>query len=104
MTEVAERGTGPAPSEPCYQIRAAGLRAEQLALEARAAQMARQELLGRPLVPWRIDGVEADQPREQLLRLGLWLGRAHPQLTPISATSSRVSLWWQATRVPEPPS
>ncbi len=52
-----------------HEVWAAGLGAEQLALEARLREVVGQVFLRRALVAGRVDGVEADQARQQLLRL-----------------------------------
>ena len=56
--------------QPGDEVGTSGLGREQLALEAGGGQVIGEEFLRRELVSRRVDGVEADQPRKQLLLLG----------------------------------
>src|SRR5437588_8246383 len=110
MAEVADpRPVGArSAAQPRDHVGALLLAAQELALEARLAQVPREIFLRRALVSGRVDGVEADQPTKQLLRLRAGLraprtrARHRADRTPVAATSSRVSGKWQAVRVPLP--
>ena len=72
VREVAEHRALRLAPQSRDEVRALGiLGAEQLALEPGVLEIALQPLLARALVAGRIDGVEADQPREDVSRLFL---------------------------------
>ncbi len=100
--------TGSAP-QPRHQVGSLGIGAEKLARKARVGEVLGEELLRGTLVAGRVDGVEADQLAQQVLRLDATLCallslHAHraDDRTPISATSSRVSGKWHAVSVSLP--
>src|SRR5919201_6033025 len=79
VTEQAQRRTLRLAPKPRQQAGAAGLGAEQLAIEARTGERGGEELGRSLLVPGRVDGVDPDQLAEELLggsaEGGLRLGR-----------------------------
>jgi hypothetical protein len=66
VREQAQGRAGLLAVEPGDQVRALVRAAEQLALEAGRAHVGGQVLLRGALVAGRVDGVEADQPAQQL--------------------------------------
>ena len=64
--EVAEHRAVGLAAQPRDQVRALVLDAVELALEARLGQVVAQVLLAFPLLPRRVDGVEADQVAEDV--------------------------------------
>jgi hypothetical protein len=76
--DVAEQGQGRAFARAAQardEVRALGLGREQLALESGLGEELAELLLERALVPRRVDGVDADQPLQQLRRVGSQLRR-----------------------------
>ena len=77
VAEVAQgraRGRRAVRAQPRQQVRPRGLGAEQLALEARLAQVRGEVFARGELVAGRVDGIDADQLAQQLLRLCRRLG------------------------------
>jgi hypothetical protein len=80
VAEVAEHGSRLGAREARDEVRAVRLGGVQLALEARVGQVRAQPLLAFALVPGRVHGLEADEPRQDRGGLLLQLvGRGHPQ-------------------------
>ena len=69
VREQAQRRPVARAAQARDEVRALGLGAQKLDFEARFAQLGRDHLLRRALVAGRVDGVEADQPLEELGRL-----------------------------------
>ena len=99
----ARAGTAPdpaaRPSRRATRLGRSGVRAEQLALEARVAHEGGEVLLGRALVAGRVDGVEADQLREQLHRFAAeLLGHGHArELRPRLGGARYLRLRWSVS-------
>ena len=97
--EVAEHGPVALAAQRRDEVRALGLGAAQLDVEARVLEVAREPLLARALVPRRVDRVEGDQPGQDLGRLLLELllhqlkrspsaAAARPAIAPPASTSA----------------